>query len=790
FSDFDFAPPIIFQFPNAQSPTMFIAADLDGDDAIDLIVPGRSLEHQIYLLRGAGDGTFPLAMATTIQLEEQAQWVALATLDADEHPDLAVIVRGVTSKLVIIRGLGGFAFDVDNAVVIHLPDRQGENVEAHDFDGDGDLDLGIVMQRTDSMLVYRNDGAAGFTLDERVLVDETTTGYAFPSSLIADDFDGDGDLDVAMSEVATARVAVAMNTGRGHFGEELLHQPVFGAPSMNIADLDADGDRDLLVPGGTLVFQGYVTLLRNQQDGTFGGFDGITTTFTGPSGFTWHAAAGDFDGDGDLDVVSGQVLAASVGFVERTDEGELTFAFPIQFGEIGTFIRYVQPVDVDGDGDLDLIAADIGEHWLLVYLNQTVQGATPAGAGGSPPARDPSIAALASAVAALPRASALTVQAMLADWGPVVGAGEFDLTGDGRVDFDDIASFVGLTSEGAAAGDPPPPPDECTKDAGPCDEPNGSPGCDNLECCAIVCDFDAFCCDVEWDETCVEGWANLCEPPPVCPSPGSCFEAHDNPGCDDPACCELICIIDPLCCDVDAVWDSVCAAEAQRLCTQDACEVVCPPGAVLEAFDECEERFNEGCSAGAVPMLTPIACGDTVCALINTGPRDTDWYELELVEPATVTWTVTSEFPSQVFVVQGDCDVRFGIIGQAYGGACTPASVTLNLDPGIYGLYVATGTPVRKYIRGVPCPPDKKKGEEPAPQAYGRVYVAAIGCEAPNACPADLSGDGTVGPPDLAALLAAWGAGAGSPADLDGNGTVGPPDLAILLASWGACPAS
>ncbi len=54
----------------------------------------------------------------------------------------------------------------------------------------------------------------------------------------------------------------------------------------------------------------------------------------------------------------------------------------------------------------------------------------------------------------------------------------------------------------------------------------------------------------------------------------------------------------------------------------------------------------------------------------------------------------------------------------------------------------------------------------------------------------DLNGDGSVGVPDLLALLAAWGAcppEGGCPADLDGNGIVGVPELLTLLASWGRC---
>ncbi len=58
-------------------------------------------------------------------------------------------------------------------------------------------------------------------------------------------------------------------------------------------------------------------------------------------------------------------------------------------------------------------------------------------------------------------------------------------------------------------------------------------------------------------------------------------------------------------------------------------------------------------------------------------------------------------------------------------------------------------------------------------------------------CPADLTGDGTVGGADLGSLLAEWGDCADPddcPADLTGDGTVGGADLGSLLAEWGGCP--
>ncbi len=55
-------------------------------------------------------------------------------------------------------------------------------------------------------------------------------------------------------------------------------------------------------------------------------------------------------------------------------------------------------------------------------------------------------------------------------------------------------------------------------------------------------------------------------------------------------------------------------------------------------------------------------------------------------------------------------------------------------------------------------------------------------------CMWDLDGGGTVGIPDILALLAAWRPNPGHPADFDGDGTVGIVDFLLLLANWGPCP--
>ncbi len=98
---------------------------------------------------------------------------------------------------------------------------------------------------------------------------------------------------------------------------------------------------------------------------------------------------------------------------------------------------------------------------------------------------------------------------------------------------------------------------DCCADGG-----NGSPGCNNLECCTLVCDNDPFCCTVDWGPVCASVAQSACV---ICGGGISdCCVPHLSPGCDNPACATNVCLINPLCCKVQ--WSNSCAALALTQC--------------------------------------------------------------------------------------------------------------------------------------------------------------------------------------------------------------------------------
>ncbi len=176
-----------------------------------------------------------------------------------------------------------------------------------------------------------------------------------------------------------------------------------------------------------------------------------------------------------------------------------------------------------------------------------------------------------------------------------------------------------LTIECAPCG---PPPNPCNPNAGPCEAPNGTPGCDDPVCCELICSQDSFCCDVEWDQVCADAAIEQCGP--CNPNAGPCEAPNGTPGCDDPECCELICSQDPFCCDVE--WDQICANAAIEQCGAAACAPKAgncylangTPGCEIIACCEtvcaddpfcCDTEWDNLCVGGAVDF-----CGDAACA--------------------------------------------------------------------------------------------------------------------------------------------------------------------------------
>lgn len=140
---------------------------------------------------------------------------------------------------------------------------------------------------------------------------------------------------------------------------------------------------------------------------------------------------------------------------------------------------------------------------------------------------------------------------LLAGWNQ---PGCTDLDGNGFTDGADLGLLLGLLSPCPSCGD---------LDGVSCFVPHESPGCADPGCCGRVCDTDPACCEIEWDQNCVTLAANRCAPTCGGRKSGSCTEPHPGPGCNDGECCFQVCEFLPRCCEI--AWDQACVQFASQI---------------------------------------------------------------------------------------------------------------------------------------------------------------------------------------------------------------------------------
>lgn len=143
------------------------------------------------------------------------------------------------------------------------------------------------------------------------------------------------------------------------------------------------------------------------------------------------------------------------------------------------------------------------------------------------------------------------------------------------------------------------------------------------------------------------------------------------------------------------------------------CDLDCPPEAVIEQEPWCEDnwvdRWNGGCNS--VPtifeVIEPCCLGEiiTLCGTSGTYRydtlhyRDTDWFELNVTEPTTITWCCVGAFPMQMMLIDeiDGCN-EYDIVDERTADFCEEACITYALDPGTWWLWVGPSV-----FYGVPC---------------------------------------------------------------------------------------
>ena len=249
------------------------------------------------------------------------------------------------------------------AIQLEATSDPSANVSMGDLDGDGDLDIVLAKGRHEPYVdkVLLNDGKGHFvTSDLGPTADRTYTAALA-------DLDGDGDLDVVISNDAPDKKLLYFNDGKGRFSVAgTWGVPEWSTRNAAIADLNGDGRPDVIAanrPGPS-----YVCL--NDGRGRL-----LSPCIPIPAESATTIVPADFDKDGHIDLA----VPSRDGGQSRIhfNDGKAGFARTIGFGPPDAAARVGAAADFNGDGAIDLAVGDEAAASMTVYMNDGKGRLTP-----------------------------------------------------------------------------------------------------------------------------------------------------------------------------------------------------------------------------------------------------------------------------------------------------------------------------------------------------------------------------------------------------------------------------
>ncbi len=342
----------------------FAAADVDQDGDLDLTVSRSSAPELAVLLNDPAEPTgFAPALTPLVEHGGGSKSILWKDLLGGPAPDV-VVCDGPIAAVLVLEQTAPFQF------VPHLVNTLVVSPKAllpEDMDGDGIMDLAVLSTMSlgdDDGLVSWFKGEGNGVYGRQRLMNADHAAYS-PRDMDTGDLNGDGVVDVVVANAYGA--AYMLNTGNGMCDPPLLLNGS-GSDVSGVALADMDGDGDLDVLSGDHSATAQVGLYRNDGTAQFGAMEVVVTSPDPGFGLT---AVRDMDQDGDVDVLS---TSLNADLVLSRNNGAGTFAAPLLLAAGVGGGAPAQPLrfdvrDADQDTDPDVVYVLAGDQTVNLLVN-------------------------------------------------------------------------------------------------------------------------------------------------------------------------------------------------------------------------------------------------------------------------------------------------------------------------------------------------------------------------------------------------------------------------------------
>jgi hypothetical protein len=228
-------------------------------------------------------------------------------------------------------------------------------VTTGDVNGDGKLDLICANSGGNTLSLFTNDGSGGF-----VLASSPVVGNG-PVSVYVADVNGDGKVDLISANNSDSTLSVLTNNGSGGFVLASLLNVNGGAYSAIACDVNGDGKLDLVCANYGNGNGSTISVLTNNGTGGF-----VLAASPSVGNGPVAVVAADVNGDGKLDLISANVWSSTLSVLTNNGTGGYALAATLS---VGAHPYSVTAADMNGDGKVDLISANRDANTLTVLTN-------------------------------------------------------------------------------------------------------------------------------------------------------------------------------------------------------------------------------------------------------------------------------------------------------------------------------------------------------------------------------------------------------------------------------------